>query len=487
VRGIFLDAQGVTVLMHNIIVIGLNHRTCPVEIREKLSIAPDDLSRQSNRLKSAPSVEECVIVSTCNRIETIALVDNAVLGEQSVIDFLSSLSGLETSAFVEHLYVHKGLAAVRHLFEVAAGLDSMILGETQILGQVKEAYMVGLHAGSVGTVLDSLFRRAVTAAKRAHTETELSQHAVSVSYAAVQLAKRIFEQLRDKTVLIIGAGKMSELTAKHMRASGAERVLVTNRTYERAVELAKNFDGQALPLDLLQIGLREADIVISSTGSADYVVTRSQVVEVMKQRRNRPLFLVDIAVPRDLDPAIARLGNVYLYDIDDLEGVVAVNVEERMREADKARLVLGEELVAFEQWFTEQGAVPVIAALRAKGSQVQSSVMQSLVNKLPDLTERERKIIEKHTMSIVNQLLREPVHILKEIVGESDANVQLAIAARLFGLEAEGLRKTSVLTEATASEDAKHSNRGAEKTSESTRSSKNVWGDVRIGQAMGTP
>lgn len=419
----------------NIIVMGLNYRTAPVEIRERFSLTGTDLSDSLNMLASEDGIREKVIVSTCNRTEIYAVVENIKEGAKSIKDFLAQISGVSADEFTPYIYTYIDQDAVRHLFRVTCGLDSMVLGETQILGQVRDSFLYSQERGHTRTIFNNLFKQAITVAKRAHTETDIGKNAVSVSYAAVELAKKIFEEMTNKTVLIIGAGKMSELTVKHLHSAGAHRVLVVNRTLARAHELAVKFHGKALDMSQLEMALREADIVISSTGSERYVVTRDMMVDIMKYRRSRALFLIDIAVPRDLDPEMNKLPNVYLYDIDDLEGVIASNLEERAKEAEKIGYIIGEEMAIFKQWLNTQAVVPLISALRDKGNRIQQSVMKSLKNKLPALSEREIKVLEKHTLSIVNQLLRDPIQQVKELALESHAEIYLEAFARIFALD----------------------------------------------------
>ncbi|GIM44639.1 glutamyl-tRNA reductase [Collibacillus ludicampi] len=419
----------------NIMAVGLNYRTAPVEIRERFSLSPSDLSESINLLAQEKAIRERVIISTCNRTEVYAVVDHPSDGKRSIQSFLEYISGVRVEDFSPYIYTYVDQDAVRHLFRVACGLDSMILGETQILGQVRDSFLFAQQNGYTGAIFNNLFKRAVTVAKRAHTETDIGKNAVSVSYAAVELAKKIFEELTNKTVLIIGAGKMSELTVKHLHSAGARRVLVVNRTLERAKELAIKFRGEAFDMGHLGLALKQADIVISSTGSDHYIVTKPMLTEIMRLRRGRALFLIDIAVPRDLDPEINKLTNVYLYDIDDLEGVIAVNLQERAKEAEKIGYIIGEEMASFKQWLNTQAVIPLIAALRDKGEQIQRSVMKSLVNKLPDLSERDKWVLEKHTKLIVNQLLHEPIQHVKELALETNSELYLEAFARIFGLQ----------------------------------------------------
>lgn len=426
--------SGVVTRVH-IIVVGLNFRTAPVEVRERFTFAEQELPKAIEMLKQTPSIMECVIVATCNRTELYAVVDRHVLCGHYIRHFMEQWFGMPRETFTKYLYMYEDEAAIRHLFRVACGLDSMIIGETQILGQVRDAFLLAQRERATGTLFNMLFKQAVTVGKRAHTETSIGESAVSVSYAAVELGKRIFGGFGGKTALIVGAGKMGELTAKHLNASGIERVLVANRTYERAAEFAARLGGEPLRLDEAAGRLAEADVVISSTGSREYVLTKAQVEQAMRRRPSRPLFLIDIAVPRDLDPAIADIPNVYLYDIDDLEGIVESNLEQRRREAAKIETMIGEELTAFLDWYKTLGVVPLIRALQEKAAKIHEETMKSLVNKLPDLTERELKVIRKLTKSIVNQMMHDPILRIKETAGDKKAGEAMEWFVKLFALE----------------------------------------------------
>jgi glutamyl-tRNA reductase len=420
--------------MH-ILIIGLNYRTAPVEIRERFAFLEQDKLEAVTKLRKTKSILECVIVGTCNRTEIYGVVDQLHTGRHFMKNFLSEWFGVPREEFIDHIYIKENDAAVQHLFRVACGLDSMVLGETQILGQVKDAFQLAQTNGATGTVFNKLFQQAITLAKRAHSETEINKNAVSTSYAAIELGKKVFGYFNDKTVLILGAGKMSELTAKHLHANGAARVLVVNRTYERALSLAEKFRGTAMPMEHLAEALVLADIVISSTGADEYVVTKRDVEAIMRKRRNRPLFMMDIAVPRDLDPAINDLDGVYLYDIDDLEGIVAANMRERAREAEKIGIMIGEELVAFKSWLNTLGVGPVISALREKLLTYQQEALRNIQNKCPDLTDREVRMINKQTRSLINQIMHDPIVRLKELAGQPGADETLDMFVTLFALE----------------------------------------------------
>lgn len=418
-----------------VIVVGVNYKTAPVEIREKLAFSEAELGEAMQRLAKQKSVLENVIVSTCNRTEIYAVVDQPHTGRYYIKAFLAEWFGLEAEAIAPYLLVFEGEAAVGHLFRVAAGLDSMVLGETQILGQVKDSYLLAQEIGTTGTIFNHLFKQAVTFAKRAHSETGIGAHAVSVSYAAVELAKKIFGRLADKHVLIIGAGKMGALAAQNLYGSGVGKVTVVNRTLEKAKQLAAQFAGEAKPLSELSCALLEADIVISSTGAKGYMLTKEMVAPLEKMRKGRPLFMVDIAVPRDLDPALAELETVFLYDIDDLQDVVAANLAERQKAAARIETMMEAELVAFSQWLQTLGVVPVIAALREKALAIQAETMKSLERKLPHLSERDWKVLNKHTKSIINQLLRDPILQAKELAASPNAGEALELFMKIFNIE----------------------------------------------------
>ncbi|CAM3821895.1 glutamyl-tRNA reductase [Alkalicoccus chagannorensis] len=419
--------------MH-VLVTSLNYKSTPVEIREKFTFQ-DDLTPALEQLRQSKSILECVIVSTCNRTELYVVADQVHTGRYYTKLFLQEWFEEPKENFSHHLQIREDEHAIEHLFRVASGLDSMILGETQILGQIRQSFDTAREAGTTGTVFNHLFKQAVTTAKRAHSETKIGENAVSVSYAAVELGRRIFDGFDDKKVLVMGAGKMSELTAKHLSSSGVTDITVMNRTKEKAQELAQRFTGRAEGMDRMNESLQSTDILISSTGSNDYVIRKNEVKDLLKKRRGRPLFLVDIAVPRDLDPELAELDNVYLYDIDDLQGIVNANLEERKEEAEKIELMIEEELVAFSHWLDTLGVVPVITALRSKASTVQEQTMESLERKLSSLSEREKKVIRKHMKSIINQMLRDPITALKEVPQEDNADELLQYMTKVFALE----------------------------------------------------
>ncbi|OJE33355.1 glutamyl-tRNA reductase [Bacillus thuringiensis] len=422
--------------MH-ILVVSVNYRTAPVEFREKLTFQAAELERAMTTLQNQKSVLENVIVSTCNRTEIYAVVDQLHTGRYYIKKFLADWFQLEIEEVAPYLTIFEQDGAIDHLFRVTCGLDSMVVGETQILGQIKDSFLEAQQVKATGTIFNELFKQVITLAKRAHSETTIGESAMSVSYAAVELGKKIFGELTDCHVLILGAGKMGELALQNLYGSGARKVTVMNRTLSKAEVMAEKYMGHAKSLSELQCALLEADILISSTGASEYVITKEMMTKVEKMRSGRPLFMVDIAVPRDIDPAIDELEGSFLYDIDDLQGVVEANRAERLKEAEKIQFMIEEEMVLFKTWLSTLGVVPLISALRDKALAIQSETMVSLERKIPNLSDREKKVISKHTKSIINQLLKDPILVAKEIAAEEGASEKLALFAKIFDLETE--------------------------------------------------
>ncbi|MEX2415683.1 MAG: glutamyl-tRNA reductase [Paenibacillaceae bacterium] len=422
--------------MH-IIAVSLNHHTAPVEVRERFTFSDERLPEALIRLKQTKSILEGVIVSTCNRTEIYAVVDRLHMCGHYIRGFLENWFGISRDQFIPYLSIHEDQEAIKHLFRVTCGLDSMMIGETQILGQVRSSFLTAQKEAATGTFFNMLFKQAITLAKKVHTETGIGESAVSVSYAAVELGKRIFGDYHHKSVMIIGAGKMGELTVKHLHANGASKVIVANRTLARAEELAARWNGIACSMDNVKSILTEhgVDIVISSTGAEGYVLSREQMDEVMRARFNKPLFLIDIAVPRDFDPEIAKSDQVFLYDMDDLQAIVESNVNLRRREGEKVEDLIKQEITVFQQWYKLLGVSPVIRALQEKAALIHKETMDSLIKKLPDLEERELKIIHKLSKSIVNQMLHDPILRVKELAAERHGDDAIKMFSHLFALE----------------------------------------------------
>jgi len=416
----------------DLLIVGLNHRTAPVGLRERLAFAADDLTGALGRLQAVPGVAESAIVSTCNRVEVVACTVDAEPEVASELErYLGRERALGPESFQAHLYVHRGRDAVRHLFRVAASLDSMVVGEPQILGQMKEQYAQAAAAGSSGAVLHKAFHRAFAVAKRVRTETGIAGKAVSVASVAADLTRTIFATLEDKTVMLIGAGKMSELVARHLKTRGVGSIMVATRTFDHAVELAREFSGLPVPFERLGEYLKLADIVVGSAAAADYLIGPGVVQEVLRARKQKPMFLIDMAVPRNFDPAINALDNVYLYDMDDLGQTSAANAGEREREAIRAEAIVAGEVDVFWRWLEGLEVVPTIVALREKIEAIRHAELEKALASLQDQAPRHRALLDALTSSIVNKILHAPLSSLKRD-GHADL---VASVRRLFGLE----------------------------------------------------
>ncbi|MGB9859088.1 MAG: glutamyl-tRNA reductase [Moorellaceae bacterium] len=421
-----------------ILVIGLNHRTAPVEIREKLSFPRHALAEALAGLRQRAGIEGNVILSTCNRTEiyvTTSLPEQAV---ESVKGFLAQYCRMDIPLLQDYLYVYKVQEAVRHLFRVASGLDSMVLGEAQVLGQVAEAYETARNAGVTNRVLNTLFQQAIAVGKRVRTETRIDHNTVSVSYAAVELARQVFGgKLSGRTVLVIGAGKMSTLAARYLRDNGVTTVLVSNRSYDRAVRLAEIIGGVAVRLDNLEDVLPSADIVISCTAASHYVIHCEQVARARRGRESNPLMLIDIAVPRDIDPAVGDLPGVRLFDIDDLQQVILNNLEERKKAAQRAEGIIAEEVEDFSRWLGSLFVVPTIVALKEKAQAIKEAELRRAFNRLGAPSPQERKVIGSLANSLVNRLLHEVVVNLKAAALTPQGHFYVEMLQKLFGLKVE--------------------------------------------------
>ncbi|MEW6376415.1 MAG: glutamyl-tRNA reductase [Thermodesulfobacteriota bacterium] len=397
-----------------LLVIGLNHKTAPIEIREYLAFPQDKMEEALSKVHALPSLKENMILSTCNRVEIYAATRETEKAIHDLKEFLSQYHGISLKEFEKSLYYHIGEEAVRHIFRVASSLDSMVVGEPQILGQIKDAYDISQQAKTSGLILHRLLHRAFHVAKRVRTETKIGNSAVSISYVAVELAKKIFGILEKKTVLLIGAGEMSELAAQHLVAGGVEKVLVTNRTYERAVALAQRFKGEAIPFEEMSQGLRRTDIVISATDAPQYLIRHDQVSKVMKERKQKPIFFIDIADPRDIEPKVGDIENVYLYNIDDLQKVVNDNIQDRNKEAEKAETIVQDEVIKFVNWYRSLDVTPTIVALRKKFEEIRKKELEKTLSLHPDLSDEEKKSLEALTSAIINKILHDPLTLLKK-------------------------------------------------------------------------
>jgi len=397
-----------------LLVVGLNHKTAPIEIRECLAFPEDKIAEAVSKVHALPSLKENMILSTCNRVEVFAATRETEKAIHDLKEFLSQYHGISLKEFEKSLYFHVGEEAVRHIFRVASSLDSMVVGEPQILGQIKDAYDISQQAKTSGLILHRLLHRAFHVAKRVRTETKIGNSAVSVSFVAVELAKKIFDTLERKTVLLIGAGEMSELAAQHLVSGGIEKVLVANRTYERAVTLSQQFKGEAIPFEEMSQGLRRADIVISATDAPQYLIRHDQVSKVMKDRKQKPIFFIDIADPRDIEPKVGDIENVYLYNIDDLQKVVNDNIQDRKKEAARAENIVQDEVIKFVNWYRSLDVTPTIVALREKFEEIRKKELEKTFSLHPNFSDKERKSLEAMTSAIINKILHEPVTILKK-------------------------------------------------------------------------
>lgn len=421
--------------MRDIVLLGLNHKTASVDVRECIAFTAEETDRALEMLRANPVIAESVLLSTCNRIELLMAVDDVEAAVAVAKRFISEFKKVPLAQFETALYQYMGDEAVRHTFQVAASLDSMVVGEPQILGQMKAAYHQATLERTSGVILNKLFHRTFFVAKKVRSETGIGDHAVSISYAAIELGKKIFGELAGKRVMLIGAGEMAELAVEHLIRNRAGTITVANRTFERGVELARRFSGNAIKFEEIADTIADVDIVISSTGASGYVLTKEQVKRAMKSRRNRRLFFIDIAVPRDIDPEINRIGNAYVYDIDDLKGVVDDNVEDRQREAVKAQRIIDETVIAFRKWYDTLDVVPTIVSLRSKVTAMAQQELQKTLGTLGHLSETDKQAIERMTGALVNKILHEPTHFLKKNGCRGDKTVSLDLTRKLFNLD----------------------------------------------------
>jgi glutamyl-tRNA reductase len=421
-----------------IVVIGLNHKTAPVEVRERLTGFLNQKGPAHSALQGQFGFKEILFLTTCNRVEILFTSEKPEQAIQVLQSYWSSGILQTSSDPLPGFYVYREEEAVRHLFRVAASLDSLVIGEPQILGQMKEAYRQAVDHQTTGVILNRLLHKTFSVAKRIRTETGIGSHAVSISFAAVELGKKIFQDLAGKKVLLIGAGEMAELAAEHLLSNKVQTIIVANRTLERAMDLAKRWQGRAISLEEIPSALVESDIVISSTGAPEMILFYPEVKIIMRQRRQRPLFFIDIAVPRDIDPQINEIDNVYLYDIDDLQGIVAENIAERKQEALQAERIIQEECFKFRSWLEGIEVVPTILALRKKMEDIQQGEWKKAGTILQGLTPDQQKAVEIMTQAIINKVLHDPITFLKEQVPEDHKNQKIDQIQKIFNLN-EGM------------------------------------------------
>jgi glutamyl-tRNA reductase len=432
--------------------IGLNHKTAPIELRERIAINRDELPEATRALAAMPGVAECMIVSTCNRVEMLAAVEGP---EVELTQFVAEHFGLNAAEVEPHLYKYRDQEAVRHLFRMAASLDSMVVGESQILGQVKEAFQAARTAGTVASQLEHLLQSAFSAAKKARTETGIGANSVSIASVAVDMARKIFGSLEGRTVFLVGAGKMSELAARHLTQQGVGAILVTNRTEARARRMAEEIQGRivprVVPFEQLYQAAAEADIVISSTGAPHHIFTRTHGQEFLRKRRNRPMFFIDIAVPRDVDPAMNDLDGIFVYDVDDLQQVAAAHLEERSREASDAEALIEIEVERFHQKQRAVNVAPAIVALQQKAEEIRKCELERMNGKLSSLTEEQRAAVEALTRGLVNKFLHPPMQAMKQAAREND-QVKLDALCETWSVQSSAPEKQETVSMTEASQ-----------------------------------
>jgi glutamyl-tRNA reductase len=421
--------------MIRIVDIGVNHETAPVEVRELLSFGEEELDKAVHDIQAIKTIKESLVLSTCNRVEILFTTEREKEAKESIIAFLSHVSGIARNELKPLLYIHDDQEAIRHIFRVGASLDSMIVGEPQILGQVKEAYRIAVDHKSSSVILNRLMHRTFSLAKRIRTNTGIAGSPVSISFAAVELAKKIFGDLKGKGVLVIGAGEMAELAATYLLNNKIAQILVTNRTFSRAVELAEHFRGKAISFDEIESHLLEVDIVITSTASPEPIISYPQVRRIMKGRKNRPLFFIDIAVPRNVESRVNELDNVFVYDIDDLKEIIDDNISKRQAEAAKAERMVAEEVIKFSEWLKTLDVVPTIRELQGKCERIYRSELQKTLSSIKNLTPEQQKGVETMAKSITKKLLNDPIVFLKRKGERSSRDLYLDIARKLFNLD----------------------------------------------------
>lgn len=421
--------------MQQILLTGINHKSAPVELRECIALTDNETTAALEHFRSHSGISELVVVSTCNRVELLMAANDTDAATRAAHQYLVETKQIPSDQLEKATYTHVGDDAVRHLFRVAASLDSMMVGEPQILGQVKQAYLTATEQKTSGVLLNRLLHRAFFVAKRVRTETGIGDHAVSISYAAVELGRKIFGDLTGRQVLMIGAGEMAELAVEHLNQHQVGTVYVANRTFKNGLRLAKTFNGQAIYFDEIENYLSKVDVIIGSAGASGFLVNPKQIKRIMKQRRHRPLFFIDIAVPRNIDPAINRLENAYVYDIDDLTAVVDENMADRQKEAIKGERIVEESVIHFRQWYESLSVVPTIVALRQKVEKIVDQEIERTVNGLEGQSVIDREVFDRMKMALTKKMLHDPTLFLKSDGCRADRTHYVDLIRRLFKLD----------------------------------------------------
>lgn len=420
-----------------LLLVGLNHKTAPVNVREKISFPEKIISQALKSLQEREGISEGMIISTCNRVEIVVGVDDPNVQVLGIKEYIQDIHHLPLDDFDKHLYVLTAEEVISHVFRVAASLDSMIVGEPQILGQLKDAYAQARESGVTGNLLNNLLPKAFQVAKRIRTETGIGKRAVSVSFAAVELAKKIFGDISRKTVLVLGAGEMGDLVAQHLLSCGVHNVYVSNRTQKRADEMARKFNGRVIPYEKLTEELYRIDILIASTGAPHFIIRHEHITKTINLRKGEPMFLIDIAVPRNIEPSINEIDNVFLYDIDDLQSVVNANLKEREKEANVAMEIIRQEVCTLSRRLVSLEVFPTIVALREKIETIRKTEVERALSKMNGLSQIEKTSIEGLTTSIINKILHRPVTTLKHPPNSGEVHSYVEAARELFGLETE--------------------------------------------------
>ncbi len=420
--------------MSNIFLIGANHKTAPVELREKLSFTQEETLGALEYLKNAPQIKEGLVFSTCNRMEILYIPEAGDQVEQ-MIEFISDHKKIGIPEFRSALYIHEGDEAIRHIFQVSSSLDSMMVGEPQILGQIKKAYKTAVAEGASGVLLNRLMHKSFSVAKRVRKETGIGDNAVSISYAAIELANKIFGDLSSKSVMLLGAGEMAELAVEHLISHNVDNIVVANRTFKNALALAQKFNGQAVQFEERESVLKDVDIIISSTGAAEYVLTQDQVKQAMKKRQHRTLFFIDIAVPRDIDPKINKVSNAYVYDIDDLTGIVETNIHQRGQETIKAERFVEEAVLTFRKWVDSLSIVPTIKGINDKMTAIVELEFNKTMSSLGHLSQGDMEAVRRMTQAIATRTIHDPIQFLRNTGDHRDDSLYLNVTRQLFDLD----------------------------------------------------
>jgi len=416
--------------------VGVNHKHADLSLREKLSLEKEEVEQAVRFFMQQDSIEECFIFSTCNRTELYAVCPQKDGLPRLFLSFFQEIKHRQLDgSFLEACYLMEEESAARHLFRVASGLDSMVIGETEILGQVKDAYGWCGEVGGAGVYLHSLCQKAISTGKKVHTETAIGRHAVSFGYAAVEVARRVFESLQDHTLMVVGTGEMARLTLKNLFDSGASEVIVASRDENRAAEIAARFRGKTLNLTMLDEGLQKADVIICATQAPHYIITAERLRALFDQHGKRPLLIVDLGVPRNVEPAAGSVEGVHLYNLDDIESIIAENLLAREAEAQKAELIIEEQVDEFIRWYRRQQAIPFISLLRERGESIRQEKLQEFSSTLSSLSKKERQAVDKLTKSLVHQLLKEAILNMKDLSMQPDFKLAEKYARLLFGLE----------------------------------------------------